>query len=109
MKPQYIQLSEIPVAIQEKQREIFTEVAQKSDKPADMLEKIIERQLDKHFNELCLLGQAFIKQPKQSVAELLAAKQAEVVQMVRFEVGEGIEVNKKSFEEEVMEQARGSH
>lgn len=108
MRPQFIALKDVPAETVAKQKEIFLEIAQNSGKPANILEKIVEGQLQKHFAEVCLEGQAFFKDPDQSVAAYLKSASATIDQMIRFEVGEGIEVVKKSFEEEVMEQVRGS-
>ncbi|MBS0289084.1 MAG: elongation factor Ts [Proteobacteria bacterium] len=108
MKPQYLTIEDVPQAVVAKQKEIMLEVAKQSGKPDNILEKIVQGQLQKHFGELCLTGQAFFKDPDQTIGALLKSKQAKVIKMIRFEVGEGIEVSKKSFEEEVMAQARGS-
>lgn len=101
MKPQYLTIEEVPAATVEKQQEIFTEIAGQSGKPANIIEKIVAGQIQKHFAEVCLAGQPFFKDPDQTVAAFLKSNQANVVKMIRFEVGEGIEVIKKSFEEEV--------
>lgn len=108
MKPQYISPTEIPAAIVEKEHAIFMERAKQSGKPDNILEKIVQGQLQKQANEICLLGQPFFKDPDKTIESLLKSLNAKVISMLRFEVGEGIEVVKKSFEEEVMEQARGS-
>jgi len=107
MRPEYLSSNQIPAEVVAKEKEIFMEKAKESKKPANILEKIIEGQLKKYFSEICLDGQPFFKDQDKSVGEVLKAAQCTVVEMARFEVGEGIEVTKKSFEEEVMEQARG--
>lgn len=108
MKPQFISPTEIPQAIVEKEHAIFMERAKQSGKPDNILEKIVQGQLQKQANEICLLGQPFFKDPDKTIESLLKSMNASILAMLRFEVGEGIEVIKKSFEEEVMEQARGS-
>ncbi len=108
MRPQFVSQDEVPAAAIAKEKEIAMERAKQSGKPENILEKIVEGQLQKHFNELCLTGQPFFKDPDQTVTQLLKSKNAKVLQMIRFEVGEGIEVVKKSFEEEVAA-ARGSN
>ncbi len=108
MKPQFISPSEIPQAIVQKEHEIFMERAKQSGKPENILEKIVQGQLQKQANEICLLGQPFFKDPDKTIEALVKSLNASILGMIRFEVGEGIEVIKKSFEEEVMEQARGS-
>lgn len=108
MKPQYIASENVPENVIAKEKEIAMERAKQSGKPENILEKIVQGQIQKHLNEICLLGQGFFKDPDQSVASLLKSANAKVHNMIRMEVGEGIEVIKKSFEEEVMAQARGS-
>ncbi|MBI2790791.1 MAG: elongation factor Ts [Gammaproteobacteria bacterium] len=108
MKPQFVSQDEVPAKTIAKEKEIMMERAKQSGKPENILEKIVEGQLQKHLNEHCLIGQPFFKDPDQTVTQLLKSKNAKVLQMIRFEVGEGIEVIKKSFEEEVA-QARGSN
>ena len=70
--------------------------------------KIVEGRLDKFYEEFVLLEQPFVKDPEQTVAQLLKAKGSEVLRFVRFEVGEGIEKVESNFAEEVMAQVRGS-
>jgi len=107
MKPLYITLEEVPEAVIEKQKESLFESAKQSGKSPELLEKIVAGQLQKYLNEICLVGQSFFKDPEQSVGAVLKQGEAQVRQMLRFEVGEGIEIVKKSFEEEVMS-ARGN-
>lgn len=106
MRPQFISMSEVPQDVMARQKAIFVDIAKQSGKPENILEKIVEGQLQKHFAELCLEGQPFFKDPDITVGALLKASKATLKKMTRFEVGEGIEVIKKSFEEEVAE-ARG--
>jgi elongation factor Ts len=108
MKPQYISPTHVPEEIFSKEKEIFMDRARTSGKPENMLDKIVTGQLNKHFNELTLVGQPFFKDPDLSIGALLKKNNAEVKSYVRFEVGEGIEVKKMSFQEEVMAQAKGS-
>ncbi len=109
MKPQYVTFEDIPENVVAKEKEILTEVAKKSGKPDNILEKIVAGQLHKHLGELCLTGQPFFKDPDQTIGALLKSKNAKALNMIRIVVGEGIDVQKKSFEEEVMAQARGSN
>lgn len=107
MRPQYIEVKAIPESVINREKAILVERSKEgpnSKKPADILEKILEGQLNKYLNELCLVGQAFVKNPDETVGHLLEKNQAQVLNMVRFEVGEGIVVEKKNFRDEVMEQ-----
>lgn len=107
MNPQYMSIEAMPQESVQAQRELLMEQEKDSKKPADIIEKIVDGKLRKSLNEICLMGQAFFKDPDQTIAKLLQTNKAELVQYVRFEVGEGIEVKKMSFADEVMAQARG--
>ncbi|HET9843441.1 MAG TPA: translation elongation factor Ts [Gammaproteobacteria bacterium] len=108
MRPQFVKPEDVPQTIVEKEKEIFIARAAESGKPANIVEKMIEGQVKKFVNEICLIGQPFIKDPDKQISQLLKEHNTTVESMIRFEVGEGIEVVKKSFQEEVMEQARRS-
>lgn len=69
---------------------------------------MIEGRIRKYLAEITLVGQPFVKDPDQTVAQLLEAKGASVTGFLRYEVGEGIEKKKENFAEEVMAQARGA-
>lgn len=106
MKAPYISSEDVPEPVVAKEKDILMERSKLSGKPENMLEKIVAGQLKKFFDEICIVGQAFFKDPDQTVGALLKANNAKIIKMVRLELGEGIEVIKKSFEEEVA-QARG--
>ena len=88
------------------EREIYKAQAEQSGKPADIVEKMVLGRVKKFLKENTLLGQGFVKDPDQSVEALLAKHQASVLSFVRYEVGEGIEVETKNFADEVMEQLK---
>ena len=88
-----------------REKDIFIAQAKESGKPDDIIEKMIGGRIKKFLKENTLLGQPFVKNPDQTVAELLNDKGAKVTQMVRFEVGEGIEKREDDFVAEVMAQA----
>ncbi len=69
---------------------------------------MVEGRVRKYLAEVTLLGQPFVKDPDQTVAQLLANKGAKVARFVRLEVGEGIEKVESNFAEEVMAQVRAS-
>jgi elongation factor Ts len=91
-KPLGISKEDIPAATIEKEREIYGE--QVKDKPAQIIEKIVDGKLQAFFKERCLLEQPFVKDPKTTVGDLLksiVAKLGEnlsVTRFVRFEIGE---------------------
>ncbi len=107
-KPEFISPDEVPAAEMAKMKDIFMAQAETSGKPVAIHEKIVQGQINKHFAEICLLGQPFFKDPDKTIGVLLKEKQATIVRFTRFEVGEGIEVVKLNFHEEVMAQVQGS-
>ncbi len=109
LNPKYFRHEDMPQEDIEKQRAIFLEKEQDSGKPENIIGKIVEGKIKKIMNEECLVGQSFFKDPDHTVAGLLKSRNAEIVRYTRFEVGEGIEVKKLSFADEVAEQARGSN
>lgn len=104
MKPICIDESEVPLDMLETEKRIFTEQAADSGKPAEIVEKMIEGRINKFLKEITLLGQAFIKEDKKSVGQLLKDNNAKVILFKRFEVGEGIEKKVENFADEVMKQ-----
>lgn len=108
MNPMVLHADDVPAELLTKEREIETERAEKSGKPAQAIEKMVEGRLKKFVKEVSLMGQSFIKDPSVSIEKLLSDKQAKVLSFIRYEVGEGIEVEKKDFAQEVMEQVKGS-
>ena len=72
MKPQYVSREEVPQEDIEKEKEIYKEVARKEGKPENILDKIADGKLNKYFQEICLLEQAFIKDNTKSVADVIA-------------------------------------
>ena len=94
----------VPTETLERERRIFTEQAQESGKPPEIIEKMVAGRVAKFLKEVTLLGQAFVKDPDVSVGKLLEGAGAEVVEFVRFEVGEGIEKKEENFADEVARQ-----
>ena len=74
-------------------------------KPEAIAEKIVQGRIRKFFEEVCLVDQAFVKNPDIKISQLLKEKNAEVAEFARFEKGEGIEKKEENFAEEVMKQA----
>lgn len=106
--PQFIAQDNVPKELIDKEREIFMAQIQNSGKPADIIEKAVTARIKKFQDEASLLGQPFVKNPDQTIAQVLKAANAKVIHFVRFEVGEGIEKKVENFAEEVMAQVRGS-
>ena len=104
-KPVCVSAEQVPADLLEKEREIFAAQAAESGKPAEIMEKMVEGRIRKYLNEVTLVGQAFVKDPDQTVGKLLESADAAVSEFVRFEVGEGIEKKQDDFVSEVMAQA----
>jgi elongation factor Ts len=104
-KPVCISENQVPADLLAKEREIFTAQAADSGKPPEIMEKIVDGRVRKYLAEVTLVGQPFVKDPDQTVGKLLKAAGAQVMQFVRYEVGEGIEKKEDDFVAEVMAQA----
>ena len=107
VNPQVVSPEHMPQEMIDKERDIFTAQAQESGKPAEIIEKMIDGRIKKYLSENSLTEQAFVKDPDTTVGKLVKAAGAEVVSFVRFEVGEGIEVEKVDFADEVAAQLNG--
>lgn len=105
--PQVVAPADMPADAIAKEREIYTAQAQDSGKPADIVEKMIGGRIKKFLAENSLIEQAFVKNPDITVGKLVAGAGATVTSFVRYEVGEGIVVDKVDFAEEVAAQLRG--
>lgn len=108
INPQCISGEDADPELLEKEKAIFIEQAKQSGKPDNIIEKMIEGRIKKYLKEISLLDQAFIKDPDTTVGQLVAKSDAKVLQFVRFELGEGIEIETKDFAEEVKAQVEGS-
>ena len=85
----------------------ITAQAIESGKPPEIAAKMVEGRVSKFLKESSLVDQPFVKDPDNTVGKLVAAGGAEVVSFVRFEVGEGIEVEEVDFAAEVAAQVAG--
>jgi elongation factor Ts len=90
--PLYVSRDQVPLSSVEREREIYR--AQVTGKPANIVEKIVEGKIDKFYSGVCLLDQAFIKKPEQTIKELVSLKIAELGENIvirrfaRYAVGE---------------------
>ena len=107
--PMVVNPDDVDPDVIEKEKEIFAAQAESSGKPAEIIEKMVGGRIRKFLAEISLVEQPFVKDPDQTVGQLVEAAGARVTGMVRFEVGEGIEKDEIDFAEEVMAQARGSN
>jgi elongation factor Ts len=108
-KPAYLNKSEVPQEVAADERRIQEARAKESGKPAEIVAKMVEGAVNKFLSERTLLGQPFVKDDKQTVEKMLAAKKAKVNGYAFFVVGEGIEKKSTDFAAEVMAQAGKAH
>ena len=108
MKPLYLNIDEVPQEVLENERKIQKELAMNEGKPAEIAEKMVEGRIKKYYKEVCLVEQPFVKDGDLSVAQFVANNGGEVLKMIRYEVGEGMEKRNDNFAEEVMNQVKGN-
>ncbi|MCH9769954.1 MAG: translation elongation factor Ts [Gammaproteobacteria bacterium] len=106
--PLAIDESGVPAELIAAEKEIYRKQALESGKPEAIVEKMVDGRIKKYFKENTLLSQPFIKNPEQTIAELLTPAKAKVTGFVRFEVGEGIVKETVDFAQEVQAQVQGS-
>jgi elongation factor Ts len=93
--PLYVTREQVPGNLIEAEREIYK--AQVKGKPANVVDKIVDGKLDKFYSTVCLLEQGFIKNPEQTIGDLLKAKIAELGENIvirrftRYLMGEPLE------------------
>ncbi len=103
-RPLCISEQEMDRHLLQKEKEIFIAQAEESGKSADIITKMVGGRIKKFLKENTLLGQPFVKNTDQTVGDLIKEAGVTITQMVRFEVGEGIEKRKHDFVAEVMAQ-----
>lgn len=108
MKPVYVFEADIPEEVIAHERSIQKEIAMGEGKPAEIAEKMVEGRIKKHFKEICLAEQPFIKDGDINVATYVKNNNGEIKTMIRYEVGEGMEKRSENFAEEVMNQINGN-
>ena len=107
MRPSYVKREEVPTGEVEKEMAILKEQAMNEGKPADIAEKMVNGRINKYYKEICLEEQDFVKDSDVTVGTFVKNNGGSIVNMVRFEVGEGIEKKEENFVEEVMSQING--
>ena len=107
-KPICVATEQVPPEAIAKERAIYTAQAQESGKPDNIIARMVEGRIAKYLAEVTMLGQPFVKDPDQTVAQLLAARNAKVHAFHIYVVGEGIAKRKDDFVADVMAQAGGA-
>ena len=108
--PQYVSVEDVPAEVVEKEKAILKAQAINEGKPEKIVDKIVDGRISKYFEEICLLEQAFVKDPdkkvKDVVTEMIATigEKISIRRFARYERGEGLEKKEENFAEEVMKQ-----
>jgi elongation factor Ts len=108
VNPAVVNSDDMPADLVAAEKEIFAAQARESGKPEEIIEKMIVGRIAKFLKESSLVDQPFVKDPETTVGKLVKAEGAEVLSFVRFEVGEGIEVEEVDFAAEVAAQVQGA-
>ena len=106
-KPEFLNREAVTAERVEKEMEILKAQAMNEGKPAEIAEKMVQGRINKFYGEICLLEQAFVKDPDMKISQLLESKGAKINNFARLEKGEGIEKVEENFAEEVAKQIRG--
>jgi elongation factor Ts len=104
MKPVALSSADVPAALVEQERAVAKAKAQESGKPAEIAAKMIDGSVAKYLKEVSLLDQPFVKNDKQTVAQMLKAENTTVYGFTLYVVGEGIEKKADDFAAEVAAQ-----
>lgn len=108
MRPTYVKSSNVPTDVLEKEKAIMREQLLNEGKPEDRIEGILVGKVKKYYEEVCLENQIFVKaENKETVGQFVENNGGTIVNMIRFEVGEGMEKREENFAEEVAKQING--
>jgi len=111
MNPQFVRKEEVSKDVVDRERDVLLAKAKESGKPEQVVQKMVDGQISKWMKEICLLDQAWVKDPDKTIDQVqqeLVAKLGENIKIrrfVRFELGEGLEKKKDDFAAEVAKQA----
>jgi len=104
MKPVALTSADVPSELIERERSVATAKAAESGKPPEIAQKMIDGSVQKYLKEVSLFDQAFVKNDKQTVEQMLKAAQTQVKSFTMYVVGEGIEKKVDDFAAEVAAQ-----
>jgi elongation factor Ts len=114
MNPQFVRKDEVSQSAVDHEREVLVAKAKETGKPDAVIQKMVDGQVTKWMKEICLLDQAWVKDPDKTIDQVqqeLIAKIGENIKIrrfVRFELGEGLEKKKEDFAAEVAKAAGAS-
>ena len=106
--PSAISPEDIPKELIEKEREIYIAQSSETNKPQEIINKMVEGKIKKFINEVSLSEQQFVKDPDKKIRDILSNNDSKVLEFRRFEVGEGVEIDQTDFATEVMSQLNKS-
>jgi elongation factor Ts len=88
MKPQYLRREDVPADVVERERRIAETITRDEGKPEQIIPKIVEGRLNRFYSDVVLLEQAFVKEPKKTVAQVLKENGVTVLGFAHFVVGQ---------------------
>ena len=103
-RPEYISNSDIPEEVIKEESRILRVQVEQEGKPEEIIDKIVDGKIKKQFDQLTLMGQEYVKDPDITVEKFLNDQDASVKSFIRYEVGEGIELDQVNFADEVKAQ-----
>ncbi len=103
-RPEYISNSDIPEEVIKEESRILRVQLEQEGKPEEIIDKIVDGKIKKQFDQLTLMGQEYVKDPDITVEKFLKDQDASVKSFIRYEVGEGIELDQVNFADEVKAQ-----
>lgn len=106
--PRYLTSEQVDATELQQEQELARKKLQEENKPDNLIEKIMGGQIQKFYKEVCLIEQAFVKDPNATVKQLLKdqGKGSQLTSFARFQLGEGVEKKKENFAEEVAAQLK---
>lgn len=108
MNPSYVNKEQVPEEEVEKEKKLLTEQVINEGKPANIAEKIVQGKISKYYKENCLEEQEFVKDNSVTVGNYVSNNGGKIIDVIRYEVGEGIEKRQENFAEEVAAQMKGA-
>ncbi len=107
-KPEFVKPEDVSAEVVEKEYQVQLDIAMQSGKPKEIAEKMVEGRMKKFTGEVSLTGQAFVIDPNKTAGQALKEQGADVINFIRFEVGEGIEKVESDFAAEVAAMSKQS-
>ena len=104
MNPKYVSRDVVPGSVIEEESKVLKEQAINEGKPADIAEKMVQGRINKYYKDIVITEQEFVKNPDVTVGTYLKNNNSTLKDMIRYEVGEGIEKREENFADEVMKQ-----